>query len=54
MLEPCEAAQSITDLLGRKRDDLDLGNFKLEVDGSADDLNLSWSKIDFIVSETKI
>ena len=54
MLEPYEAAQSITDLLGRQRDDLDLGNFKLEVDGSADDLHLSWSKIDLVVSETKI
>ena len=54
VLEPYEAAQSITNLLGRKRDDLDLGNFRLEVDGSADDLNLSWSKIDLVVSETKI
>lgn len=54
MLEPYEAARSITDLLGRERNLLDLGNFRLEVEGTRENIALSWSKLSLTVSEARI
>ncbi len=51
MLEPFEAAHSVTQLLARPAKELDLGNFKLGVAGAADALALNWSRINFNVSE---
>lgn len=51
MLETYEAAGAVTDLLSRPATDLNLGNFKLGVGGSADDLELGWSKVNLEVSE---
>ena len=45
MLEPFEAAHSVTQLVERPASELDLGNFKLEVGGSAERLELMWSKM---------
>lgn len=51
MLEPVEAAQSVTQLLARPAQELDLGNFKLGVSGTADELALTWSRINIKISE---
>ncbi|MGR8921396.1 MAG: SDR family NAD(P)-dependent oxidoreductase, partial [Gammaproteobacteria bacterium] len=40
MLETHEAAQSVSELLGRPTEDLDLGNFKLGVGGTAEAIEL--------------
>ncbi len=54
MLEPHEAARSITDLLGLERNVLDLGNFKLEVEGTTENIALSWSKLSLNINEARI
>jgi hypothetical protein len=51
MLEPFEAAHGVTQLLGRKPEDLDLGNYKLGVGGTAEDIALKWSQIKIDVNE---
>ena len=45
MLEPFECAHSVTQLLARPADDLNLGNFKLGVDGTAEDVSLTWTRV---------
>jgi len=45
MLEPFEAAHGVTQLLARPTADLNLGNFKLGVGGTAEELSLNWSQI---------
>ena len=54
MLEPHEAARSITDLLGLERNVLDLENFKLEVEGTTENIALSWSKLSLNINEARI
>lgn len=51
MLEPFEAARSVTQLLGRAPAELDLGNFKLGVSGTAEALDLKWSRVNIKASE---
>ena len=45
MLEPFEAAGSVAQLLARPQDELNLGNYKLCVGGTAEETSLSWSQI---------
>lgn len=54
MLEPFEAARSLTQLLTRDRSELDLGNFKLNVGGSAESLELKWSRVRLEVEEDRL
>lgn len=54
MLETHEAAHAVTQLLSRPADELDLGNFKLGVGGSAEDLELSWSQVRLEVNDTAL
>ncbi len=51
MLEPFEAAQAVAQLLTRPQEELDLGNFELLVEGTADDTRLSWSQVKLVVEE---
>ncbi|MEN9726587.1 MAG: hypothetical protein RL434_953 [Pseudomonadota bacterium] len=51
MLEPWEAARSVSQLLERQPAELNLGNFKLGVGGSPEALELKWSRISIDVSE---
>jgi len=51
MLEPFEAARSVTQLLGRSPQELNLGNFKLGVSGTAEAIDLKWSRVNIKVSE---
>lgn len=46
MLEPFECAHGVTQLLARPADELNLGNFKLGVDGTAEEVSLSWTRVD--------
>lgn len=45
MLEPFECAHSVTQLLARPSDELNLGNFKLGVDGTAEEVSLTWTRV---------
>jgi NAD(P)-dependent dehydrogenase (short-subunit alcohol dehydrogenase family) len=45
MLEPFEAARSVTQLLARPAAELNLGNYKLGVGGPAEALELAWSQV---------
>jgi NAD(P)-dependent dehydrogenase (short-subunit alcohol dehydrogenase family) len=54
MLEPFEAARSVTQLLGRSHEELNLGNFKLGVGGSAEALELKWSRVSIDVNESAV
>ncbi|MGH8597885.1 MAG: hypothetical protein ACREXT_14605, partial [Gammaproteobacteria bacterium] len=54
MLEPFEAAGSVTQLLARPAAELDLGNFKLGVSGTAEAIALKWSRININVSEEAV
>lgn len=45
MLEPHEAAESVAQLLARPAAELNLGNFKLCVTGTAEETRLYWSRI---------
>jgi len=45
MLEPFEAAGSVAQLLSRPADELNLGNYKLHVAGSAEETKLYWSQV---------
>ena len=51
MLEPFEAAHGVTQLLGRKPEDLNLGNYKLGVGGTTEDIALKWTQIKIDVNE---
>ncbi|MDH3713586.1 MAG: SDR family oxidoreductase [Gammaproteobacteria bacterium] len=51
MLETHEAARAVVQLLGRPAEELNLGNFKLGVGGTADALELTWSQIRLEVSD---
>ncbi len=54
MLEPFEAAHGVTQLLGRAPADLDLGNFKLGVGGSAENIEMKWTRIDIDINEREM
>lgn len=54
MLEPYEAAHGVTQLLGRKPEDLDLGNYKLGVGGNKDEIELKWTQIKIDVNESEM
>lgn len=54
MLEPYEAAGAVTQLLSRPREELDLGNFKLGVGGSAEQIALNWSRVSLEVHEEPV
>jgi NAD(P)-dependent dehydrogenase (short-subunit alcohol dehydrogenase family) len=51
MLETYEAAHGITQLLGRSAEELNLGNFKLNVGGTAEKTELHWSQVKLDVNE---
>ena len=52
MLEPFEAAHGVTQPLGRSPESLNLGNFKLGVGGTAENIELKWTQINIDVNET--
>jgi hypothetical protein len=54
MLEPFEAAHGVTQLLGRDADSLDLGNYKLGVNGTAEEIELKWTQIKLAVQESDL
>lgn len=54
MLEPFEAAHGVTQLLGRNPADLDLGNYKLGVGGTAEDIAMKWTQIKIDVNEQEL
>ncbi len=54
MLEPFEAAHGVTELLSRKPEDLNLGNYKLGVGGTAEDIALKWTEIKIEVNEKEL
>ena len=54
MLEPYEAAHGVTQLLGRKPEDLDLGNYKLGVGGTKESIELKWTQIKIDVNESEM
>lgn len=54
MLEPYEAAHGVTQLLGRDAGSLDLGNYKLGVDGTAQEIKLKWTQIELAVQESEV
>lgn len=51
MLETFEAAHAVTQLLSRPADELNLGNFKLGVEGDTDAIKLLWSQIKLEVND---
>jgi NAD(P)-dependent dehydrogenase (short-subunit alcohol dehydrogenase family) len=51
MLETYEAARSVAQLLARPATDLNLGNFKLGVSGTAEAIDLRWSRVNIGISE---
>jgi hypothetical protein len=54
MLEPFEAAHGVTELLGRSPADLNLGNYKLGVGGTAEDIALKWTEIKIEINEKEL
>ena len=54
MLETHEAARSITQLLLRPSEETNLGNYKLNVTGSAEDIQLAWSKVRLEIEEDSL
>jgi NAD(P)-dependent dehydrogenase (short-subunit alcohol dehydrogenase family) len=54
MLEPYEAAHGVTQLLGRNAEDLDLGNYKLGVGGTKENVELKWTQIKIDVNESEM
>jgi hypothetical protein len=54
MLEPFEAAHGVTQLLGRPPEELNLGNYKLGVSGTAEDIELKWTEIKIKVDEKEL
>jgi len=51
MLEPFEAAHAVTQLLSRPAEELNLGNFKLAVEGTVERVSLKWSQIKLEVND---
>jgi len=51
MLETDEAAKSVAQLLMQPAEELNLGNFKLNVSGEPDDIKLAWSKVRLEIEE---
>ena len=51
MLEPFEAAEAMAQLFDRPAEELNLGNFKLCVGGTAEQVKLSWSRVGIAVQE---
>ena len=51
MLEPFEAARAVAQLLTRPASELDLGNFKLAVEGTPEEVRLKWSQIKLEVQD---
>jgi NAD(P)-dependent dehydrogenase (short-subunit alcohol dehydrogenase family) len=54
MLEPCESARAVTQLLCRDADERDLGNFELVVEGTAEDTRLIWSQVKLEVKQERL
>jgi NAD(P)-dependent dehydrogenase (short-subunit alcohol dehydrogenase family) len=54
MLEPFEAAHGVTQLLGRPAEELNLGNYKLGVSGTAEAIELKWTEIKIEVEEKEL
>lgn len=54
MLEPYEAAHGVTRLLGRKPEELDLGNYKLGVGGTKEEIELKWTQISIDINENEM
>jgi hypothetical protein len=51
MLEPFEAAGSVAQLLARPAAELNLGNYKLCVSGTAEETKFSWSQVRLEISD---
>lgn len=51
MLEPHEAANAVTQLLTRSGEELNLHNYKLGVEGTAEEVSLKWSQIKLQVQD---
>ena len=51
MLETHEAALSVAQLLSRPPDELDLGCFRLNVTGDADDISTTWTRVRISLNE---
>ena len=54
MLETHEAARSITQLLMRPAGEINLGHFKLNVSGPAEDIRTAWSQVRLEVQEDEL
>jgi len=54
MLETHEAARSLSQLLARPADEVNLGNFKLNVTGPAEDISTHWSRVNLEVAESEL
>lgn len=54
MLETNEAAKSVAQLLTRPAEEINLGNYKLTVGGTAEDISLAWSKVRLEVQEDRL
>ena len=54
MLETHEAAKSVAELLLQPAESTDLGNFKLNVSGPADDIKTHWSRVELDVKEQPV
>jgi NAD(P)-dependent dehydrogenase (short-subunit alcohol dehydrogenase family) len=54
MLEPWEAAKSVAQLLLQPAGETNLGHYKLNVQGPADDVRLAWSRIRLEVEEDSL
>ena len=54
MLETYEAAHAVVQLLAQPGEELDLGNFKLGVGGTAQALELQWSQVKLEVSDESL
>jgi hypothetical protein len=54
MLETHEAALSVAQLLSRPAAELDLGCFRLNVSGDADNLSTEWSKVLITTNEEPV
>ena len=54
MLEPYEAAKSVTQLLLRPAEEVNVGNYKLNVSGEPDEIKLAWSRIRIELDEESL
>ena len=54
MLETHEAARSLSQLLDRPAEEVNLGNFKLNVTGTAEDISTHWSRVSLEVAEREL